>query len=1027
MMKFTPFIFLLFILSLRAEELSFNEQILPILSDKCFHCHGPDDKHRKAKLRLDTFEGAIKKNKKGKAAIVPGKPAESLLVKLIKTDDEDDIMPPEDTGKQLTKEEISLLTRWVKEGAKYEKHWAFTEVKKAQTPSVKNKDWPQQGFDHFVLAKMEKKGLAPNKDAAPHTLIRRVHLDLTGLPPKPEIVKAFVANPSEKHFEKIVDGLLASDAYAERMAMVWMDASRYSDSDGFQQDKTRESWPWKDWVIKAYKNNMPFDQFTIEQLAGDLLPNPTNEQKLATAFNRHHMTNGEGGRDPEESRIDYVMDRVNTVGTVWMGLTLGCAQCHTHKFDPVTQKEYYQMNAFFNSIDEDGKAGMAAKPYLSYTPKLSGKGLKDAEDWLALVKDKENQIITEAMKDFDQWLSRKAHKVVSNKNFSSWKKVHSTKLKTNDGAILEQLSPGEFIVSGKNSRHEDYTINTSPNLKQITGVRLKIKSDENNTNAAFSKDKDGHVILTNFKFFVRSKSTGTQQSLSFAGAKASYEKSGKGWKKYGPVKGILDDDPRTGWTSTGSKPEDEHTIVINLKKAVYLDDDKEVIIELRHRSLAGHKNIRRFSLELTDEFGSTPKTLGETASERLAKLNGNTNKISTKDRSIFKDEFLYALPHVVAAKNETRSAHSSVGYYKNSAKKKKVMTMQERKEPRKTHVLLRGVWNKKGEEVKPGALEDLLAWPKGLKKDRLGLAKWLINKQHPLTARVTVNRYWQMIFGRGLVRTPEDFGLQGERPTHTKALDWLAAEFMENDWNVKHIIKTIVMSRTYKLSSLASKELIVQDPENRLLARAPRYRMPSWMIRDSILKSADVLTERTFGPPVFPFQPLGAWKDSTMGRFTYKVSPGKDAYRRSLYTFWRRSVGPTNMFDNSKRRNCSIRAVRTNTPLHALNLMNDSAYVEAAGLLARQSMKSAKSLESRINHMTFRVISRKASKEEINFLTEQYEESLKIFETNTDEAKELLSIGQFQNGAGKQNPAELAALFCLAQTILNLDEAINRE
>ncbi|MCM8526508.1 MAG: PSD1 and planctomycete cytochrome C domain-containing protein [Lentisphaeraceae bacterium] len=1020
MMRFTFVTLLLFAFNLSAEDLSFNEMVLPILSDKCFHCHGPDESHRKAKLRLDTFEDATKKNKKGKAAIVPGKPEESLLVHLIKTDDEDDIMPPVDTGKSLKKEEIEILTRWVNEGAKYEKHWAFTEISKAKLPEVKKKDWALKDFDTYVLDRLENKGLSPAGDAAAHTLIRRVHLDLTGLPPKPEVVEAYVKNPSRKHFEKIVDQLLASDAYAERMAMVWMDAARYSDSDGFQQDATRNNWPWKDWVINAYKNNMPFDQFTREQIAGDLLEKPTENQLLATAFNRHHMTNGEGGRDPEESRIDYVMDRVNTVGTVWLGLTLGCAQCHTHKFDPVTQKNYYEMNAFFNSIDEDGKAGNSAKPYMDCTPKLSGKGLKDAEDWLAHIKDRENELTAEKMKDYDEWLSRKIHQVKSVENFSSWKAVNATAMKSNDGAILEQKSPGEFMVSGKNARHEDYTIISSPNLKQITGLRLKIKPDEN---GAYSKDKDGQVILTNLKIFARSKSTGIQKSLNFGGAKASYEKTGKGWKKYGPPKGILDDDPRTGWTSTGSEKGTVHTIVVNLAKAEHLNDDEEIIVELRHRSLAGHKNIRQFSLELTDEYGYTPKKLGKTAGGNLAELNGDINKLSAQDRKELREEFLYSIPEIVSARNETVRAQTQVRYYRDSAKKKKVMVMKERKEARKTHLLIRGEWNKKGEVVSEGVPEEIAPWPNDFKKDRLGLAEWLINKKNPLTARVTVNRYWQMIFGTGLVRTPEDFGLQGERPTHPKVLNWLAADFMENNWNVKEIIKTIVMSRTYSMSSYTDQKTLELDPENRLLSRAPRFRIPSWMIRDSILKSAELLTERTGGPPVYPFQPAGAWMGSTMGRFKYRVSPGKDAYRRSLYTFWRRSVGPTNMFDSSKRRNCSIRMIRTNTPLHALNLMNDSTYVEAARLLAQQSIEK-QDFSERADYMSMKVISRKLNKEEKSFLKEQFEESLQAFQSDSEATSEILEIGQMNKG---KTSAELAALLCVAQTILNLDEAINRE
>ena len=834
------------------------------------------------------------------------------------------------------------------------------------------------------------------------------------------MVEAFVKNPTQKHFESIVDRLLASDAYAERMAMVWMDAARYSDSDGFQQDKTRNNWPWKDWVINAYKNNMPFDQFTKEQLAGDLFEKPSANQLLATAFNRHHMTNGEGGRDPEESRIDYVMDRVNTVGTVWLGMTLGCAQCHTHKFDPITHKEYYQMNAFFNSIDEDGKAGPGAKPLMDYSPKLSGLGLKDAEDWLAHIKDSENKLTAEKMKEFDQWLSRKAQLVKANQNFSSWKAVNASSLKSNDGAVLEQKSPGEFIVSGKNARHEDYTIITNTDLKQITGLRLKIKPDEA---GAYSKDKDGHVILTNLKIFARSKTTGIQKSLNFGGAKSTYEKKGKGWKKYGPAKGILDDDPRTGWTSTDAKKGSIHTIVVSLKEAKHLSNDEEIIIELRHRSLAGHKNIRQFSLELTDEYGYTAKKLGKTAGEKLAELKGETNKLSAQDLKELREEFLLSIPEIVSARNETIRAQSQVRYYRDSAKKKKVMVMKERKSPRKTHVLLRGEWNKKGDVVTENVPEEIAPWPNGFKKDRLGLAEWLINKKNPLTARVTVNRYWQMIFGTGLVRTPEDFGLQGERPTHPKVLNWLAAEFMEKNWDVKHIIKTIVTSRTYRMSSYADQLITNVDPENRLLSRAPRFRMPSWMIRDSILKTAGLLTERSGGPPVYPFQPAGAWMDSTMGRFKYKVSPGKDAYRRSLYTFWRRSVGPTNMFDSSKRRNCSIRMIRTNTPLHALNLMNDATYVEAARLLAQQSL-NLKKFSERADFMSMKVISRKLTQSEHLFLKEQFEESLKAFQNDLEAAGEILDIGQMNKGKAS---AELAALLCVAQTILNLDEAINRE
>ncbi|MCM8537724.1 MAG: PSD1 and planctomycete cytochrome C domain-containing protein [Lentisphaeraceae bacterium] len=1015
--------------SLYSEEINFGRDVLPILSDKCYHCHGPDDSHRKAKLRLDSFEHATQPFKKKKIAIVPGNPEASLVYKLVVTDDEDDIMPPADTDKKLSKKEKEIIYKWIKSGAKYEKHWAYVKPSKASLPKLKNKSWTQSPIDHYVLAKLEKNNLIPAPRAKNHTLIRRLHLDLTGLPPEPEVIQAYDQNPTPQAYEKLVDRLLASNAYAERMAMVWMDAARYSDSDGYQQDRTRQNWPWKDWVLNAYKNNKPFDQFTVEQLAGDLLPNSTPEQKLATTFNRNHMTNGEGGRDPEESRIDYVIDRVSTTGTVWLGLTLGCAQCHTHKFDPISHKEFYQMNAFFNNIDENGRAGSKAKPFLEYTPSINKAATKDATDWLAQVKEKEQKIISKYLPGLEKFLKEKAHIVTRSEDFSSWQRVDSLAVKATSGKDVKvsQVDAGEFIVSGPNKRHEDYIITTAPTLKRITGIRLKIKPDANNTNGGLSLAKDGNANFTDLKMFIRSKSTGTQKFIEYKQAKADYEAKVKGWKKLGQVKGILDDDPRTGWTSQKGDLKKEYTIVVNFKSAYELDDDKEVVIELHNRSLEGFKSMRRFSLELTDEYGYTSKKLGSSPSEILAKYKGNLSKLTPKERNEFREEYLSGISDIITIRNQLNLAHKQVKYYKDMSKKRKVMVMKERNKKRKTHVLLRGVWDKKGEVVEPGVLEEILPWSNQEPRNRLGLARWIVDKNNPLTARVTVNRYWQMIFGNGLVRTPEDFGLQGERPTHPKVLDWLAVEFMEKNWDVKHIIKTMVMTETYKMSSNSSAKLNELDPKNKLMARAPRFRMPSSMIRDSILKSTGLLTERFAGPPVFPYQPFGAWKDSTMGRFRYTTSPGKDAYRRSIYTFWRRSVAPTGMFDSSKRSLCSTSVVRTNTPLHALNLLNDQAYIEAARILAQDSLSHKATTQERLNYMALKILSRELNQQELFVLTDQVNKQTDWYKKNTKDSEGILSHGQIQIGSQGLNAAQVASYMNAATTLLNLDEALTRE
>ncbi|MGF1579006.1 MAG: PSD1 and planctomycete cytochrome C domain-containing protein [Gemmataceae bacterium] len=1004
-------------------KISFARDVRPILSSKCFYCHGPDATHRKARLRLDTAESAIKQRK----VIRPKHSGRSELYYRLISDDESDQMPPPEAKKSLTKEEIQTIKLWIDQGSKYEGHWAFIPPKKPSLPKVKNNNWIRNPIDRFVLAQLEMLGLQPSPEANRRTLIRRLSFDLTGLPPTPQQVTAFINNESPRAYEQLVDQLLESPHYGERMAMVWLDAARYSDTDGFQIDQTRTNWPWRDWVVDAYNKNMPFDRFTIEQYAGDLLPKPSKESIVATCFHRNHMTNGEGGRDPEESRVDYVIDRVNTMGTVWLGLTLGCCQCHNHRFDPISQKEYYELTAFFNSINEDGRAGGGAKPFLQYVSPHVNPGLQDSQQWMTQKKREMEKVRKAAEREFPTWLAKQASRIRQNNRHSSWSNFQASSLQTTHGSKLTQ-EKNVFLVSGPNPRHDDYILEIRPSLDRITGMRLDVLPHSTHTANGLSLAKDGHIILTNLKVSVRTRGDKQMREVKVTSAVADYQAAQSGARSYGRVTGVLADDPRTGWSTLGSKPNQPRTAVFGFYEPLVLQPNETLVVELRHRSLRGQSNIRRFRLSFTDERGAVLKRVGPSPLEELARVAGKTEKLKTAEKNRLLEQFLADHAELTHAKKEFNQARGRYQTYQKAKNAVRVMVLQDRKQLRKTHLLERGVWNNKGELVQWAVPEVLSSWPKDAPKNRLGLAKWLVSRDNPLTARVAINRYWQMYFGAGLVRTPEDFGSQGEMPTHPDLLDWLAVEFMENRWNVKHIQKRIVTSATYRQSSNVSPALQKRDPENRLLARASRFRLPSWMIRDSALRISGVLNTRRGGPPVYPYQPDGVWAASTMGRFRYQHSVGSDLYRRSIYTFWRRSVAPTGLFDAAKRRVCQIRVTRTNTPLHALTLMNDTTYVEAARVLAQTvlTQNPKNSLSSNIITIFEKILSRKPSTRELKILTAQFEKAKGFYQTNTKQAKDLL-----RHGATKiplsVNRSKLAAYTIVAMTAFNLDEAITRE
>lgn len=956
-------------LSAHADPVSFSREVLPLLSDNCLSCHGQDAGHRKADLRLDTAEGAREVLKSG-----------DFMARIVSTDPEEIMPPPKSHKPALKPEQVAMLKRWIAEGAKWGRHWSLEKPVKAKVEG--------HPVDFFVKARLAKEGRTLSPKAPEHTLRRRLSFDLTGLPPASDIQHL------ESSIEHLADSLLASPHFGERMAMWWLDAARYSDTDGFQSDASRTNWPWRDYVVESFNANKRFDQFTLEQFAGDLLPNATPEQKLATCFHRNHMTNGEGGRDKEESRIDYVIDRVNTTGTVWLGLTLGCTQCHSHKFDPISQHDYYSLNAFFNSIDEDGSAGTKAQPYFSYQSPYAKRAVEESQKLVDARKPVEAKAKADAEKPFSQWLTERQKEVKG--GFKAWHVIHGA-VESQEGSRLAQAKDGIVSASGPNPKQDDYRLISVLKLPRLTGLKLEVLPQ----NGVLSRGKDGEFILTDIKVQVRRKGSSQIRDILVKSAVADTKVEGKA-REYGDVKGTLDDDPRNGWTTKGFPKDQPHTALYALAEPLELESDEELIFELRQRSTNGDANIASFRVSATDQPGPAVRELGPTPLEQLA-----TGKV---ERERLLAQFLEDYTPYQLAKASLDRANAQLKEVQAAAGKLNVMVLTERKEPRVTNVLVRGVWDKKGDVVQRDVPAAIAPWPAGLARDRIGLAKWITSKDNPLTARVFVNHIWQMFFGAGLVRTPDDFGLQGQRPTHPELLDWLAVDFMENGWDVKKLIKLIVTSATYQQSSNRTD---AADPQNLLLSRGPRFRLPAWMIRDAALTSAGLLNPALGGPPVRPHQPDGVWEEIFMGRFTYEPSQGAAQHRRTLYAFWRRSIAPTFLFDSAQRRVCEVAMTRTNTPLQALTLLNDETMMEASRALAKR-MLAAKT-EDRLPLLYRSVLTRLPTAKELAVLQRELDSALAHYRVHPEDARKL------------QTTPELAAHTLVASLVLNLDEAITHE
>lgn len=990
------------------DVIDFNRDIRPILSENCFHCHGPDAANREADLRLDERQGAL-------YAIEPGERSNSELFARVSTDDDDLRMPPVDSNRQLTKAQIELLGQWIDQGAEWGQHWSWTPLQKPTVPTVPVVDSApvHNAIDAFIQRQLTEADLAPAPQAPKHTLIRRVTLDLTGLPPTPEDVAAFLQDESPDAYEKLVDRLLRSPAYGERMAWDWLDAARYADSNGYQGDTERTMWPWRDWVIDAFNQNMPYDQFTIEQLAGDLLPEAGFSQQLATGFCRNHMINGEGGRIPEENRVDYVMDMAETTATLWLGLTFNCCRCHDHKFDALTQQDYYSLFAFFNQtpVDGSGRSGQAEPVLAAPTPEQTAQ----IEKLQTVLAETRNQVAARTQELENSQSDWEQAKLQTLKTQPHWTPVTATRLHA-DHQTLVQLEDLSIFASGPNPDNDTYVVTAIPGPRKVTGIRLDALRHESHTQGGLARSNSGNFVLTEFEVLHR---LGDEQSpIKIASAVATYEQGDLKIAK------AFDGNPRSGWAVYQGKPIDrDHAAVFRFAEPVELTDTSELEVTLRHDSPHVSHNLGRFRLSITDADQPELEEGGR-QSLQLALLTPKEQR-SDEQLKLIRDTFLAEdeqyqklLKQQQGDEDRLNSARGNVA---------KVMVMQDQEQPRETFLLNRGLYNNPGDPVSaavPASLPQLAA---GSNRSRLELAQWLMSPENPLTARVVVNRFWQQMFGIGLVKTANDFGVQGEIPIHEDLLNWLAADFRDSGWDVKRLMKTMVMSHTYRQSSAVTPQLVELDPENRLLARAPRYRLPSWMLRDQALAVSGLLTTRMGGPSVNVYQPPGVWEEATFGKKRYVQDHGEALYRRSLYIFWRRIIGPTVFFDNASRQTCTVKVFRTNTPLHALLTFNDVTYVEAARTLAQHVLQSSHETDrERLDDVFQRVLARPARDAEAEILLPGVNRARQEFIAAAESARELVAMGESPRDESL-DVTDHAAWTALCLSVLNLDETLSKE
>lgn len=1162
-------------------ELNYNLDIRPILADNCYACHGPDEKARQAELRLDTKAGAFSEPS-GYPIIVAGNPDESELYRRITSNEDNYRMPPADFNKTLTPAQVEAITQWIRAGATWEEHWAFTTPTRPTTPAVKDAAWVRNPIDAFILARLEAQGLTPAQEADKRTLIRRLSFDLTGLPPTREEVHQFLTDESPEAYEKLIDAFMAKPEYGEHQARFWLDAARYGDTHGLHLDNYREMWPYRDWVIDAFNANMPFDQFTIEQLAGDLLPEPTLEQRIATGFNRCHVTTSEGGSIDEEYYVRYAVDRANTTGTVWMGLTVGCAQCHDHKYDAITQKEFYQLYAYFNNITENAMDGNRKD-----SPPVVKLPTPEQEAELATFDAQIEELDAQTKAPIPEV---DATQIAWENRMPRWTLLKPEEMHSKGGATLELLEDNSVLVSGTNPEQEVYEIVAALPPGKWSAVRLEGITHESLPKGGVGRSDNSNVVLTDFSLEIATDADADADAeadgaawtpLSIVHSWADHEQAGGDFV----IANAIDDKPETGWALDRRRENRQAIFLVAAPFGKDFGDDGGTLkVRLKHEYDLRHKQFGRFRLAVTDaptiypigskitlgnwhsvgpftaahgniafyqayEPETKPVKTGDTftvgnktlkweqqthwvdaqvhndivgensatylhrninsVTQQKALLHIGSNdalKVWLNDTEIFAKNvqrdaaadqerlqvqlkpgnnalllkvvnysgpsgFYFRIetdaPMVPATlvdiaavtrgeREETQKAQIRDYYRQNvtqdaelealfadlaavrqerntlDASLTTTLVMQERTEPRGAYVLERGEYERRGEQVYPQTPAVLPPMPADAAPNRLSFSEWLLSPEHPLTARVTINRFWQNVFGTGIVKTAEDFGTQGTPPVHPELLDWLATEFIASGWDIQTMLKLMLTSATYRQSAQITATKLELDAENRFLSRGPRFRFDAETLRDNALVVSGLLYTQIGGPSVKPPQPDGLWAavgftGSNTDKFVQDTGPDK-VYRRSLYTFWKRTSPPPqmNILDAPSREACTVRRERTNTPMQALMFMNDPQYFEAARAFAERILKEGgTTAQERIAYAFEIAMARLPKSDEEALMLAMLEAQTEELAANPTAAEELIQVGQ---SAPDENldAVEIAAWTMIANLILNLDEVMNK-
>jgi hypothetical protein len=1034
------------------DEIRFNRDIRPILSDACFHCHGPDPGTRKAGLRLDTKEGFFAPTAKRGPAVVAGDPAKSPLWQRLITTDPDDLMPPPESHKELKPEQKAVLKKWIEQGAAWQPHWSFIKPEKTPIPSVKNVAWVRNPIDAYILAALEAKGLAPAPEADRRTLARRLSLDLTGLPPSPELVEEYVKDTRLDHYERLVDRLMDSPKWGEHRGRYWLDAARYADTHGLHFDNYREMWPYRDWVIGAFNRNVPFDRFTVEQIAGDLLPDPDDDQKIATGFHRCNITTNEGGTIEEENLANYANDRVTTTSWVWLGLTANCAACHDHKFDPISQRDFYSMAAFFRNTKQPGLDGNVkdSTPSMVVVTDEADRGRWESiPKEIETTKKEVESVKWNAAAPFERWVQDQDTTALE----KTLEQGLSLKARLNEGAgteikVIRANAESTFPITGTNLWTDKGKL--GPSLRLENGAAVEIP------------DSGGYDLGQPFSYGAWVFIPESFNESGAIAARMDNSKAYRGWDLW-YEQGMFGTHLVNAWP--------DNAVKVRTKKRFKKGRWQHVMVTTDGTGKAA--GIRVYVDGVSEELEKGPDALtatirtdvplkvGRRDSSDFLK-GGSVQDLRLYDRALNAGEVrslasLETLKHLagnpVASWDKTERAEAFenflTSYVPYQEKTGRVAALEKEREAIRqkypvTHIqiektdsmpmaniLFRGQYDQKKDQVVAAVFGALNPMPAGAPTNRLGLAQWLISPENPLVSRVTVNRFWSELFGTGLVKTSEDLGIMGDLPSNQELLDWLAVDFREGGWDVKRFFKQVVMSSAYRQAATTTPEKLDKDPANRLISRGPRFRMDAEMVRDYALAAGGLLVEKVGGPSVKPYQPDGVWEPVAMPESNtkkYQRDTGEGLYRRSMYTFWKRAAPPASMdvFNAPSRETCTVRRERTNTPLQALATMNDPQFVEAARKLAEAALRGGKDdMDRTLDIMARRILSRPLTSEETGVVKAGLKELTEFYTANPPEAKRLLEVGESKTGS-TTGTTTLAAYTMVANQLMNLDEVLNK-